>query len=142
MGFPTARAQVATTLDSRFRVFDMRTQHPTRGFAHVSERAHKATVWTARHLPQARDIFVTTGGNGGVNVYKYVYPDRRAEQDADGGGAAHGVPGRLELLNAKLVSTQPLVAWDWCPSREGLAAAVCLDQSVRVYLVTKLERHR
>ncbi len=128
-------------MDSRFRVFDLRTQHPTDGFAHVTERAHKATVWCARHLPQARDVFATTGGNGGVSLYRYRYPAKRAGADA-GTGVARGVPGTLELLNAKLVSTQPLVAWDWCACREGLAAAACLDQTVRVFLVTKLERHR
>lgn len=52
-----------------------------------------------------------------------------------------GVAGRCELLNARMVSTQPVIAWDWSPTREGLACAACLDQTVRVYTVTKLERH-
>lgn len=43
-----------TTLESKFRVFDMRTQHPTAGFSYLSEKAHKATVWCVRHLPQNR----------------------------------------------------------------------------------------
>jgi len=34
-----------TTLESKFRIFDMRTQHPTAGFTCLSEKAHKATVW-------------------------------------------------------------------------------------------------
>lgn len=29
---------VATSLESKFHVFDLRTQHPTKGFASVSER--------------------------------------------------------------------------------------------------------
>lgn len=33
-------------------------------------QAHKATVWMARHLPQNRDLFLTAGGNGGLNIYK------------------------------------------------------------------------
>lgn len=48
----------------------MRTQHPTEGFACLTEKAHKSTVWTGRHLPQNRDIFMTGGGNGGFNLYK------------------------------------------------------------------------
>ena len=71
---------------------------------------------------------------------RYVYPAKRSEKDGE--GRARGQPGRLELLNARIVSSQPLVAWDWCGAKEGLAAAACLDQTVRVYLVTKLERHR
>lgn len=33
---------VATTLESKFHVYDMRTQHPTKGFACVTEKVrHK-----------------------------------------------------------------------------------------------------
>jgi len=28
-------------------------------------------------LPQDRDIFITQGGNGSVNLYKYSYPMKR-----------------------------------------------------------------
>lgn len=72
---------VVTTLESKFRTYDMRTQHPEAGFAHVSEKAHKSTVWLARHLPQNRDLFMTGGGNGGFNLYKYHYPSSRTKND-------------------------------------------------------------
>jgi hypothetical protein len=39
-----------TTLESKFRIFDMRTQHPTAGFTCLSEKAHKATVWYIHSL--------------------------------------------------------------------------------------------
>ena len=29
------------------------------GFTCLTEKAHKATVWCVRHLPQNRDIFMT-----------------------------------------------------------------------------------
>lgn len=61
---------MVTTLESKFRVYNMRTQHPERGFAYLAEKAHKSTVWLGRHLPQNRDIFMTAGGNGGLNIYK------------------------------------------------------------------------
>lgn len=70
-----------TTLESKFRTYDMRTQHPETGFAHLSEKAHKSTVWLARHLPQNRDLFMTGGGNGGFNLYKYHYPNSRTKND-------------------------------------------------------------
>lgn len=72
---------VVTTLESKFRTYDMRTQHPTAGFAYLSEKAHKSTVWLAKHLPQNRDLFMTGGGNGGFNLYKYHYPNSRVKQD-------------------------------------------------------------
>lgn len=82
------------TLESKFRIYNMRTQHPDKGFAYLSEKvghcclrvsqthtltttahyhdeqAHKSTVWLGRHLPQNRDVFMTAGGNGGLNMYR------------------------------------------------------------------------
>lgn len=130
---------LVTTLESRFRLYDLRTQHPKEGFAHLTERAHKSTVWMARHLPQNRDVFATTGGNGGINLYKYHYPSSRAAKDED--GHLKGCMGRLELLNSRVMSTQPMVAFDWSADKEGLAVAACLDQTMRVYIVTKLHKY-
>jgi hypothetical protein len=48
------------------------------------------------------------------------------------------VAGTCELLNARVVSSQPVVAWDWHGEKEGLAVGAALDQTVRVYIVTKL----
>ena len=67
---------------------------------------------------------------------RYVYPTKRTQQAED--GAQEGVMGRVELLNARVVSSQPVVAWDWCTGKTGLAAAACLDQTLRVFVVTKL----
>ena len=100
-----------TTLESKFRIFDMKTQHPTQGFACLSEKAHKATVWTVRHLPQNRDLFMTGGGNGGFNVYKYHYPMNRTINYKD--NIPMGNMGSVELLNSKVISSQPIVSCDW-----------------------------
>ena len=54
---------LVSTLESKFRVYDLRTQHVEDGFANLSEKAHKSTVWLGKHLPQNRDIFMTGGGN-------------------------------------------------------------------------------
>jgi WD40 repeat protein len=130
---------VVATLESKFRLYDMRTQHPELGFAHLSEKAHKSTVWMARHLPQNRDIFMTTGGNGGLNVYKYTYPTSRVARDEK--GVPQGRVGSVELLNSKIVATQPIVGFDWHPDKEGLAVAVSLDQQLRVLITTKLNKY-
>ena len=45
---------VATSLEGKFHVFDMRTQHPTKGFASISEKvidlgeASQTHVWLPR----------------------------------------------------------------------------------------------
>lgn len=122
-----------TTLESKFRVYDARTQHATEGMAYLSEKvrgvgaqmqwcvcacfcrgrgageglgvtprvtvchggtqAHKSTVWLVRHLPQNRDVFMTGGGNGGFNLYKYHYPSARTKTAKD--NQPMGVPGTV-----------------------------------------------
>lgn len=101
-------------------------------------QAHKSTVWLGRHLPQNRDLFLTTGGNGGLNIYRYIYPRQRVVEDSK--GQHKGVAGSVELLNARVVSSQPIIGFDWSPDKEGLAVAASLDQAVRVFIVTKLDR--
>ncbi|XP_037951972.1 WD repeat-containing protein 92-like [Teleopsis dalmanni] len=138
-----------TTLEGGLHVFDMRTQHASKGFASVEERnagrsvgSHgvisgpKSTLWTIRHLPQNRDIFVTSGGTGSLRLWKYEYPGKR--QKDDGNGLMEGVPGTLEMLNASTVSSQPVHCFDWHPDKLGLGVFGAFDQSVRVLVTTKL----
>ncbi|RXN01390.1 hypothetical protein EOD39_6949 [Acipenser ruthenus] len=129
---------VATSLEGKFNVFDMRTQHPTKGFASVSEKAHKSTVWQARHLPQNRDIFMTAGGAGGLHLWKYEYPAQRSKKDAD--EIEMGVAGSASLLQNVTLSTQPIASLDWSPDKQGLCVCSAFDQTVRVLIVTKLNR--
>lgn len=65
-----ANRLLAARTDGRVRVWDLRTRHPAEGFAGVSERAHQGAAWAGHHMPQNRDVFVTTGGNGGFNLYR------------------------------------------------------------------------
>lgn len=109
------------------------------GFTCLTEKAHKATVWCVRHLPQNRDIFMTGGGNGGFNLYKYHYPANRTVQAKD--DIPMGVVGHTELLNSRVISSQPIVNLDWSPDKEGLCVLSCLDQTLRVYIVTKLNKY-
>jgi hypothetical protein len=42
---------VVTTLESKFHVFDLKTQHPEKGYAGLEEMAHKSTIWGVSHFP-------------------------------------------------------------------------------------------
>ena len=75
---------VATTLEGCFHVFDLRTLHPELGYSYLIEKAHNSTIWGLKHLPQNREIFITQGGNGAANIYKYNYPKSRSIKDAEG----------------------------------------------------------
>jgi hypothetical protein len=57
-----------------------------------TEKAHKSTIWLAKHLPQNRDVFMTLGGNGSLNLWKYEYPDSRTKKE---GEHEKGVAGKV-----------------------------------------------
>lgn len=83
-----------------------------------------------------------------------TYPLKRADSDAE--GKPRGIIGSVELLNARvcgntlqsgpviyllqILAPQPFVGFDWSPDKEGLAVAASLDQAVRVFIVTKLNK--
>ncbi len=121
---------VVTTLESKFLCYDMRTQHGKDGFASLQEKAHRSTIWLGRHLPQNRDIFMTGGGNGGFNLYRYHYPMNRVGKHPED-RAPIGIVGDVELLNSRVISTQPMTSFDWSPDRTGLCCMSCLDQTLR-----------
>uniref|UniRef100_A0A1B0G2R6 Uncharacterized protein n=1 Tax=Glossina morsitans morsitans TaxID=37546 RepID=A0A1B0G2R6_GLOMM len=140
---------VVTTLEGGLLVYDMRTQHPTQGFAYLEERnagrsvgsngvisGPKATVWCARHLPQNRDVFVTGGGTGSLRLWSYEYPGKRVKESTD--GFNEGAMGSLHMLQATTVSTQPIHCFDWHPDKQGLSICGAFDQTVRVLVTTKL----
>lgn len=52
-----------------------------------------------------------------------------------------GVVGSVELLNSRVLSSQPVVSLDWSPDKEGLCVLSCLDQTLRVFIVTKLNKY-
>lgn len=138
-----------TTLEGGLNVYDLRTQHPTKGFACTSEQdagrslgsngvisGAKATVWCARHLPQNREIFVTCGGTGSLRLWLYKYPEKRVKDASD--GCKQGVGGALQMLQATSVSSQPINSFDWCSDHIGLAVCSAFDQVVRILLTTNL----
>lgn len=144
---PMNKMAVAT-LEGGLLVYDLRTQHATKGFACVREKdagrslgsngvvhGAKATVWCARHLPQNREIFASCGGTGSIRLWLYQYPEKRARDTA---GEVVGVAGSLKMLHATTVSSQPINCFDWCPDRIGLAVCGSFDQTVRILIATNL----
>ncbi|KAJ1620652.1 WD40-repeat-containing domain protein [Pavlovales sp. CCMP2436] len=129
---------VVTTLESRYRLYDMRTHHPTFGYSMLSQEAHESTVWGVSHLPQNRDVFMTCGGNGSLELWKYAYPAARRVKDRD--GHEKGVLGSVSKLQKTTISTQPISSFDWSADKEGLCVMGVLDQTFRVALVTKLSK--
>lgn len=65
------------------------------------------------------------GGNGGVNLYKYHYPNERSIKDSE--GRMRGITGSVELLNSKDICTQPICSFDWHKEKQGLAVICAFD---------------
>jgi hypothetical protein len=97
-------------------------------------------MWTAKHLPQNRDIFMTSGGNGNLTLYKYNYPSKRSIKDQES-KEMMGVAGQVEVLQKAIVAEQPVSAFDWSMDKQGLCAFTAFDQTVRVGIVTKLNAY-
>uniref|UniRef100_A0A1B6CAY4 Dynein axonemal assembly factor 10 n=1 Tax=Clastoptera arizonana TaxID=38151 RepID=A0A1B6CAY4_9HEMI len=128
---------VATTLESTFHVFDLTTQHPTKGFGKIKEKAHnKSTIWLSRVLPQNREVFITCGGSGSVCLWKYNYPEKRIKDNGDGQNIS--VAGNVSLLQNSMLSTQPISSFQWSKDKIGLGLCTAFDQTVRIVIVTKL----
>lgn len=130
---------VATTLEGKCHLFDMRTYNVESGYSSLVEARARSTIWKVSHLPQNRDLFVTCGGDGVLALYKYNYPSQRAIKDGE--GRPKGVVGTLEMLNNQTLTTQPIVSLDWNPEKPGLACMAALDQTTKVLLVTKLNKY-
>uniref|UniRef100_A0A2P2IDD9 WD repeat-containing protein 92-like n=2 Tax=Hirondellea gigas TaxID=1518452 RepID=A0A2P2IDD9_9CRUS len=128
---------VATTLGAYIHVFDLRTFDDHKRLVSVHTTAHNSTVWCVKHLPQDRDIWITTGGNGSLNLWRYRYPAQRIKKTANGG--LKGMPGTLECLQSQVSSTQPITSFDWSSDKKGLGAFTSIDQTLRIIVVTKLQ---
>ena len=120
---------VATSLEAKFTVYDVRTQHPSKGFASLTEKVQKAsTLWCVRHLPQNRDIFLTSGGSGSLYLWKYSYPDSRVKKDD--AGRDMGVVGSVSLLQNVTLASQPVSSMDWNPDKVSLIPSPSLHFSL------------
>nr|CAD7260542.1 unnamed protein product [Timema shepardi] len=119
------------------KMFDLRMM-TLRWEINVKNGAHKSTVWTVRHLPQNREIFVTCGGGGTLCLWNN-YPEKRTKED--GGGDLVGVAGSVSLLQNVTLSSQPISSFDWSPDKQGLAVCTAFDQTVRVIIATKLSNN-
>ncbi|KAA6395632.1 MAG: hypothetical protein EZS28_008842 [Streblomastix strix] len=128
---------VATSLESKFYLFDMRTFHPQKGYSNLAQAASQGTLWKVSHFPQNRDLFATTGGTGAIDIFKYAYPSERSRIDLEDGKAV-GVMGEIKHIQNQIISTQPIHTIDWHPGWFGLGTCTAFDQCVRVVVVTKL----
>lgn len=66
------------------------------------------------------------------------YPAQRSKKDSE--GSEMGVAGAVSLLQNVTLSTQPISSLDWSPDKKGLCVCGAFDQTVRVLIVTRLNK--
>jgi len=129
---------MATCLEGKVHLWDMKTKHVKAGYAMHEQRIEKArhTVWGGRFLRQNREVFATLGGGGSLTLWKYKYPAQRVSKQED--GTEVGVAGTMEKLQESQIADQPISGFDWSPDKTGLAVTTSFDQKIRLVIVTKL----
>ena len=125
-----------TTLESKVVIFNMVTYHPELGFSYLNDTVHSSTIWGTKFLPQNKDTFISMGGNGGVSLYKYIYPMKKFILDEN--NMPKGNVGTLSIIKTKKISSQPIVGFDWHQEKTGLASLISLDNTLKVFYFTKL----
>lgn len=99
---------IVAGLEGKFHFFDLRTHHPTKGFANGSAKHDKSTtLWSVRHLPQIRDTFIVTSGSGNVALYNYIYPEKRWKEDDN--KIKEGVVGKVKKFKKPCLATSQLI---------------------------------
>lgn len=114
----------AGCLTGQLVTFDLTDKPTDKGYrSNVLKIKDSATIWVIQHCPQKRDVIATTGGSGELLVW------RKSKKDI-----------QYEKISSTQLSTQPICSFDWHPDKEGLAVMGAFDQTVRVALVTHLQK--
>ncbi|KAI4836327.1 WD repeat-containing protein 92 [Plasmodium brasilianum] len=128
---------ICSTLEGNIYIFNLDVYSEDSGFAYSKDQIISGTCWGTPFLPQNRDIFATLGGDGNLILYKYINPEKNYVFD-ELKGCKRGIIGELEKLNYQNVSTQPIISFDWNKDKLGLCVFASLDQTIRIYIITKL----
>jgi len=122
----SANRLVATTSNARIHV-----THVEKPDSMHSESGHKSTIWSVSHLPQNPRIFMTSGGNGNLNLWRHGGKEETSF-DSDAGSR------EVQLLTTSSISNEPIPRFSWHPNKTGLGLCASFDQIVRIIIVTRL----
>eukprot|EP00252_Welwitschia_mirabilis_P002120 TRINITY_DN12035_c0_g1_i1.p1 TRINITY_DN12035_c0_g1~~TRINITY_DN12035_c0_g1_i1.p1 ORF type:complete len:361 (-),score=66.19 TRINITY_DN12035_c0_g1_i1:141-1223(-) len=130
---------VAATLGSQFHVFDLHDGYSSKGHSFLTETmSHGKTLWGVKHLPQNPEVFMVYAGDGSLSLYKYTYLRETAAVGSKGSSQMRIT--KPKLLSSRVMSTQPVLAFDWNLDKGGLAVMCSFDQFVRVIIVKQLQQ--
>eukprot|EP01102_Stenamoeba_stenopodia_P016938 TRINITY_DN5991_c0_g1_i3.p1 TRINITY_DN5991_c0_g1~~TRINITY_DN5991_c0_g1_i3.p1 ORF type:complete len:251 (-),score=35.49 TRINITY_DN5991_c0_g1_i3:20-772(-) len=116
---------LVTMLNSTIRLYNDSTLSPITPF--VDEKTQQSTVWCGRFVPQNKNLLLTTGGNGVVNLYQ--------KETTKAASASQPATLKLKTLSTFKVTNQPVLSIDCHPDKEGLCLVNSLDQTINVLVI-------
>ena len=127
---------IATTLDSKIYLFDVKNleKRNNSNCDKLIDEINNTTIWGTKFVPQRRDIFVSLGGNGSLNIYKFHNSDFNCDEI----GSSNKENRKLKLINSHKISTQPIIGFDWHSIKFGLSCLVAFDRTVKICTINKL----
>ena len=127
---------IATTLDSKIYLFDLKNLDKNNNLNcdNLIDEINNTTIWGTKFMPQKRDIFVSMGGNGSLNLYNCNNSDFNIDEI----GNNYKENRNIKLLNRNKISAQPIIGFDWHNIKFGLSCLVSFDRTVKICTMNKL----
>ena len=127
---------VASTLDSKIYLFDLKNLEKNNNSRceKLSDEIYNTTIWGTKFIPQKRDFFISMGGNGSLNLYRYNNNDFNYIEECD----KNKKNGKINLISSNIICTQPIIGFDWHNIKLGLSCLVAFDRTVKICTMNKL----
>ncbi|SBS85806.1 WD repeat-containing protein 92, putative (WDR92) [Plasmodium ovale curtisi] len=137
---------ICSTLEGNIYIFNLDVYSEETGYAYSKDQIISGAYISQKN----RDIFAALGGDGNVKMSdsseKMGEASKEAKRKPKNDFAntimcernLRGIVGELNKLNHLNVSTQPIISFDWHRDKLGLCVFASLDQTLRVYIITKL----
>ena len=128
---------VATTLDSKIYLFDLKNLEKNNYLRcnKLIDEINNTTVWGTKFLPQKRNIFISMGGNGSLNIYKYQDSDFSFDNTDDNNKIENK---KITLLSNNIICSQPIIGFDWHNAKFGLFCLTAFDRTVKICSTDKI----
>lgn len=129
------------TLQGHVYIIDLKTLHSEQGFACMDFKPfgteNTVTIWSTRHCPSNRDIFLCSG-SGRLALCNYEYPPERSRKLED--GSEVGVLGKCKVVCDVPMNSQAVNTISWNRDKPGLIGWSAMDQTINIGFVTNLNK--
>jgi len=116
-----------TTLGSKLYLYDLNNleQNLNNKCKKLYDEVN-TTIWGTKFLPQKRNIFVSLGGDGTLNLYKYENSEFASDNE------------KVRILSTNNICNAPIIGFDWHSIKNGLTCLVSLDHTIKICLCSDI----